>query len=69
MTNTSLLKEYIMSSGYKIGYLAEQLGITTHSLSRKINGKNEFKASEIDTLCKLLKIGARDRASIFFACK
>lgn len=67
MTNTSLLKEYIKQSGYKIMYLAMQLGISEHSLSRKINGKNEFKATEIETLCSLLKIGTKDRMAIFFA--
>ena len=67
MTNTPLLKEHIKESGYKIGFLAQQLGISNHSMSRKINGKNEFKASEIDILCKSLKIGAKDRTAIFFA--
>lgn len=67
MTNTSLLKDYIKKSGYKITFLAKQLGITEHSLSRKVNGKNEFKASEIETLCGILKIGTKDRMSIFFA--
>lgn len=67
MTNTSLLKDYIKKSGYKIVFLAQQLGISEHSLSRKVNGRNEFKASEIETLCKLLKIGTKDRMSIFFA--
>jgi plasmid maintenance system antidote protein VapI len=67
MTNTSLLKDYIKRSGYKIRFLAHQLGISEHSLSRKINGKNEFKANEIDMLCSLLKIGTKDRMAIFFA--
>ena len=67
MTKTPLLKDYIKRSGYKITHLAQQLGITEHSMSRKINGKNEFKASEIDVLCKLLKIGIKDRMAIFFA--
>jgi transcriptional regulator with XRE-family HTH domain len=67
VTNTSFLKDYIKQSGYKIRYLAQQLGISEHSLSRKINGKNEFKANEIELLCKLLKIGAKDRMAIFFA--
>jgi DNA-binding Xre family transcriptional regulator len=67
MTNTSLLKECIKNSGYKAGFLAQQLGISGHSMSRKINGKNEFKASEIETLCKFLKISAKERTAIFFA--
>ena len=67
MTNTALLKEYIKRSGYKMSYIAEQLGITAYALSLKINNKSEFKANEIDILCKLLKIGISDRMRIFFA--
>lgn len=67
MTNTALLKEYIARSGYKMSYIAAQLGITAYALSLKINNKSEFKANEIDILCKLLNIGIKDRMRIFFA--
>ena len=67
MTNTALLEEYIAKSGYKKSFLAKALDITVYALSMKISGKNEFKASEIDILCKLLNIGVRDRMRIFFA--
>jgi hypothetical protein len=32
-----------------------------------VNNKSEFKASEMTTLCKLLKINAKDKEAIFFA--
>jgi hypothetical protein len=67
VTNTSLLEQYIEKSGYKKSFIAEQLGITAYALTLKINNKSEFKASEIAILCKLLKIGAKDREAIFFA--
>lgn len=67
MTNTALLEEFIEHSGYKKSYIAAQLGITAYALSLKINNKSEFKANEIDILCKLLKIGVSDRMRIFFA--
>ena len=67
MTNTALLKEYIAKSGYKMSFIAKALGITAYALSLKINNKSEFKANEIDILCKLLKIGIKDRMRIFFA--
>ena len=67
MTNTSLLMQYIEKSGYKKSFIAAQLGITTYAFMLKVNNKNEFKASEITILCKLLKISARDREAIFFA--
>lgn len=67
MTNTALLKDYIAKSGYKMSYIAKALGITSYALSLKVNNKSEFKANEIDILCKLLNIGIRDRMRIFFA--
>lgn len=67
MTNTALLEEYIAKAGLKKGFLAQSLGISAYTLTLKINNKNEFKANEIDILCKLLNIGIRDRMRIFFA--
>ena len=67
MTKTSLLEQYIEKSGYKKSFIAKQLGITAYAFSLKINNKSEFKASEMTTLCKLLKINAKDREAIFFA--
>ena len=67
MTNTLLLKACIDKSGYKMGYIAKSIGVTRQGLLLKINNKHEFKASEIDILCKLLKISIKDRMAIFFA--
>ncbi len=67
MTNTKLLEEYIEKSGYKRSYLAKALNITSYALALKITNKSEFKASEIDILCKVLDIPVEDRMSIFFA--
>lgn len=67
MTNTPLLEEYIKKSGYKKSFIAEQLGITAYAFALKCNNKSEFKANEIEILCKLLKIGIKDRMAIFFA--
>ena len=53
MTNTELLKEKIEQSGYKLKYVAAQLGITYYGFLKKINNETEFKASEIKTLCCL----------------
>lgn len=67
MTNTALLDEYINKSGYKKSYIANALGITRAGFFLKCTNKNEFKASEIEALCKLLNIGITDRIKIFFA--
>jgi hypothetical protein len=67
MTNKDKLEEYIERSGFKKGFIAKQIGITRYSLILKINNKSEFKATEIETLCTLLKIGVDERMAIFFA--
>jgi hypothetical protein len=67
VTNTSLLEQYIEKSGYKKSFIAEKLGITAYGFTLKVNNKSEFKASEMTILCKLLKIGAKDKEAIFFA--
>lgn len=68
MTDTKLLREKIDRSGYKISYLASQLGLTPQGLHLKLNNTNQFKASEIQILCKILKIDDPDEMKrIFFA--
>ena len=69
MTNTTLLEEYIKRSGYKKKFLIESLGISRYGFVLKCSNKAEFKASEIDILCNLLKISNKDRMAIFFANK
>ena len=67
MTKTSLLEEYIQKSGFKKGHLAKALGLSRYGFTLKCSNKAEFKASEIEALCKLLNIGTTDRMAIFFA--
>ena len=67
MTNTLLLEERIKKSGYKKGFIAQEIGLSTYALSLKINNEYEFKASEINGLCNLLGIDTNDRMAIFFA--
>lgn len=67
MTNTSLLEEYIKNSGLKKSFIAGELGLSRYGFLRKCNNKGEFRATEIDVLCKLLQIGVKDRMAIFFA--
>ena len=44
MTNTELLKDKIEKSGYKLKYIAEQIGITYYGFLKKVNNETEFKA-------------------------
>lgn len=67
MTNTHLLEEYIKNSGYKKSYIINVLGISRYGFALKCKNSAEFKASEIEKLCTLLKISTKDRMAIFFA--
>lgn len=67
MTNTELLRKKIDESGYKIYFIAEKLGITPQGLYLKLNNTNQFKATEIQILCKILNITDSDEMKeIFF---
>ena len=69
MTNTDLLKEILSDSGYKLTYVANELGITYQGFLNKINNESEFKASEIQTLKELLNLKNKERDKIFFTKK
>lgn len=69
MTDTKLLEDKIRESGYKRYSIAERMGISAYALAMKIDNEREFKASEIDALCKLLNIDIEERMRIFFAAK
>lgn len=56
MTDRELLDKRIEESGYRLDFIAEQLGITRTTLRNKRIGKAEFTASEIRTLSNLLHI-------------
>lgn len=68
MTNTKMLEKAIKDSGYKKGFIAEQVGLSRAGLCNCINNRAEFKASQINTLCTLLNLDQTQRSAIFFAC-
>jgi hypothetical protein len=71
MTNTELLEKAIQDSGLKKSYIAKAIGLkSAFGLAKKIKNETEFKASEIKSLCELLKIESLERRNeIFFATK
>lgn len=69
MTDVELLGAKIEASGLKRNFLAQQLGITPQGFYLKYIGRNEFTASEIQKLCKLLNITQKEMKAIFFAEK
>ena len=69
MTNTELLKKTINESGMTIVFLADKLDISREAFYMKLNGKTEFKASEIFSLRRLLGLSSRQTEAIFFCTK
>lgn len=67
MINYELLKNRINKSGIKIYALAETCGLTPQGLYNKLNGKNDFRCSEIICLSRALNLSPEDRNAIFFA--
>lgn len=68
MTNTELLEEKIQQSGKKKGHLAARLGLSNAGFRNCCTNKAEFKASQINVLCKELDITSlKERQAIFFA--
>lgn len=66
MTNTKLLRDKIEKSGYRIGFVAKQIGLTYQGFLKKVSNKTEFKANEIQGLCVLLNLSSAEKEAIFF---
>ena len=68
MTDTERLREAIEKSGMKISWILECIGIKSYAtLQAKIENRQEFKASEIKSLCEILHLNADQMNEIFFA--
>lgn len=63
MTDTLQLEFEIKKNGYSKSEIASMLGLSLNGFMLKVNNENEFKASEIQKLCEILKL--KDN-SIFF---
>ena len=67
MIDLKLLDDTIKNSGITKEHIARQLDITRHGLYLKLEGKNEFKLSELEKLKDLLHLKQGDFRRIFFA--
>lgn len=67
MVDKELLDKKMLESGYKTGYIAEQLGVTRSALCYKRRGLRPFRAAEIYVLCNLLNLTQEEKKKIFFA--
>lgn len=65
MIESKKLEKKIKESGLKKNKIAETLGISRQSLHFKVTGQNDFRASEINKLSKLLKLTRKETLDIF----
>ncbi|MCI8283963.1 MAG: XRE family transcriptional regulator [Firmicutes bacterium] len=67
MINLAMLNKKIKDSGMTIVAISAKSGILRETLYNKINGNVDFKASEILSLSKVLRLSNSERDKIFFA--
>lgn len=66
MTNTLELKAAMVRKGMTAETLADTIGISSQSLSYKVNNKREFTSSEIANISIALGLSIAERDLIFF---
>ena len=67
MTDTKELEKIIKDSGLKKSFLAKALNLSRQGFMDKCRNKYPFTATEINILCRLLKIiKLTDKERIFF---
>lgn len=67
MPNINLLKSKMVLKGETQIELAEELGITRPALNVKMNGKSDFKQSEINIIAKRYELSDEELIEIFFS--
>ena len=66
MVNTELINEVIERKGLKLKYIANEIGITSSALRKKIDNKSEFKVSEAYKFCEILGVDGIKLKKEFF---
>lgn len=67
--NLEYLNKKIDEIKIPITTIADKIGISRQSLYLKMNGKREFKTSEIFKMCEVLRLTDSEKELIFFADK
>lgn len=62
-----LLNSKIDEIKIPITTIAEKMGISRQTFYLKMSGQREFKASEIEKICDILRLTDDEKNSIFFA--
>lgn len=62
-----LLNSKIDEIKIPITTIAKKMGISRQTFYLKMSGQREFKASEIEKICDILRLTDDEKSSIFFA--
>ena len=65
MTDTSALRTKIDESGMSIEAFSKKAEMLRETLYNRLNGKGEFKASEIQNITRVLNLTREERDNIF----
>ena len=65
--NLEYLNGKISLSRIPITAIAEEMGLSRQSLYLKMKGERDFKTSEVEKLCEVLRLTEDERMLIFFA--
>ena len=66
MFNQKLLKAKIIAQGLTRAEMAKKIGISLTTLNYKLNGRQEFKLSEVKKICTILNLNKTEREKILF---
>lgn len=66
MGDMTMLRKKIKDSGITVTAVADKLGVSRETLYNRMDGKSEFKASEIACLTDMLRLKKDEQDSIFF---
>ncbi len=62
----NILRGEMVINGFSIATLAPKIGVSTTTLSAKLNGHREFTISEVVKICEILRISDNTRKSEIF---
>lgn len=65
--NLEYLNDRISISRIPITAIAEKLNISRQSLYKKMRGKVDFKSTEVEKLCEILRLTSEEKMLVFFA--
>jgi len=66
MVNTKLLDSKIESSGMKVSFIIEKMGISRSAFYKKKDNKISFRVSEVYVISDLLRLTESEKQEIFF---